>query len=159
MSEPSTALGTKLAHVEEEDLELYVMGRLTLDQACAVDAHVSECTLCGEALSGAAVSVRKLYQVSPDCPPVKENRKETRIPTNGSGSLRVLTPFSTGVIEIRIVNVSKSGLGMHVSETLSRGMIVQVQMKNAVILGEVRHCVPQGEQFHVGIVILDSLSV
>lgn len=57
---------------------------------------------------------------------------------------------------VQIFDVSKSGLGLVIAASLAEGSWVQVQVGNALALGEVRHSTPIDEQrFRIGIRLAD----
>jgi hypothetical protein len=85
-----------------------------------------------------------------------EKRREHRIPTdNHPGQIQAFSPFSPTKIRVQIMDVSRNGLKVRTPQFVGRGAIVQVLIKEAIILGEVRYCVPAGAEFDAGIQILD----
>ena len=55
-------------------------------------------------------------------------------------SLQELNPLSLERQQVKIVDISKNGVGILAPTQLFPGTIVQIRIKNAVELGEVRHC-------------------
>jgi PilZ domain-containing protein len=86
---------------------------------------------------------------------VSNRRLETRFPTDESAKMRVLRPLSGSGSEVRILDISKGGLKLQVPDPLHPGMLVQVRMKTAIALAEVRYCVPAGLGFHAGVSLQD----
>ena len=54
-----------------------------------------------------------------------------------------------------MLNLSNEGLKLRVHEPLHPGTMVQVQVRNKIVLGEVRYCLSAGADFHIGIQIRD----
>jgi hypothetical protein len=80
-----------------------------------------------------------------------DRRRERRVPGGDPGVLQVLRPFSPDMWPAQIVDSSKGGLKLEVSQSLRLGTIVQVHLKTTIMTGEVRHCTVAGKGFHVGI--------
>jgi hypothetical protein len=53
------------------------------------------------------------------------------------------------------MDVSRNGLKVRTPQFVGRGAIVQVLIKEGIILGEVRYCAPAEAKFDAGIQILD----
>jgi len=158
MAQKITVSTEQTMHLHPEDLHLYVLGRLLPDKARTVESHVSGCDFCNDGLTDAAVFVRDLSRLTVGHEDSRERRQEHRIPTDDPASIRMISPFSIAIIEVRILDASKNGLKVRTPERLSRGTIIQVHMKCDIILGEVRHCTKRGENFEAGIAIYDSIS-
>lgn len=83
-----------------------------------------------------------------------ERRKDVRAALDAPIWLRVLE--ATGApVEGRIVNISKRGMKLRLPVALQPGVGVQARMGGKIIMAEVRYCLPQGGEFHVGIEIQD----
>lgn len=80
-----------------------------------------------------------------------ERRLSVRVPSDESTALHVLKPLSTGRLAARVVDVSAGGMKLSVLEFLNPGSMVQIRLKDTIILGEVRYCVPTKDGFHVGV--------
>ena len=80
-----------------------------------------------------------------------DRRKEPRYPSDGSA--RVLVPFLFGPLTFsaRVLDVSKSGMRLKLSSPLAPGTLVQVELKNLVATGTVRHCRRDEEEYSMGI--------
>jgi len=86
----------------------------------------------------------------------KERRRHPRIATNDTASLEVVRPFSSFPMDVRILNVSKSGLKLSASESIDPGALVRVHIKGHPVMAEVRYCIPVGREFHAGIKFQDA---
>ena len=84
-----------------------------------------------------------------------EKRREHRIPSDESSQMQTFSPFSPAKIRVQIIDVSQHGLKVHTPHFVGRGTIVQVRVKEALVLGEVRYCVAAGAEFEAGIQIQD----
>ncbi len=58
-------------------------------------------------------------------------------------------------IQVQMMDVSRNGLKVRTPQFVARGAIVQLLVKQAIVLGEVRYCVPAAAEFNAGIEILD----
>jgi|SRR5579871_180075 len=145
-------------HVPDEDLELYLLARLPVHQLSAVESHLTNCGFCSSRLSelaGLGFRGLRLSNRLPGDYEGVEKRCEDRIPSDDSGQMLLVSPFSPVKIRIQITDVSRNGLKVRTSKFVDRGTIVQVRVKAAIILGEVRYCVAAGPEFDAGIHIQD----
>ena len=72
--------------------------------------------------------------------------------------MQVLNPFLDGRLAVRVLDVSRNGLRLSTDTQLLRGTLVQIYIKNIVAMGEVRHCVRIGDEYHAGIRLDDVLA-
>jgi hypothetical protein len=145
-------------HVLDEDIELYLLGRLSSHRLTSVESHLAGCTSCVARLSGMAGIVFRLIRLSRrqlGSYTGAEKRRYHRIPTDDPGHIQMFSPFSPDRIPIRVIDVSRSGLKVRVPQYIPAGTVAQVRVKQAIILGEVRYCVASGEEFDAGIQIQD----
>ncbi len=80
---------------------------------------------------------------------------ELDFPSKDPGQMRTFSPVSRVKIQIQIIDISRSGLKVRTPQLVFRGTIVQVRVREAIILGEVRYCVAAGTEFDAGIQIQD----
>ena len=145
-------------HVSEDVLELYFLGRLPPDQLSAVESHLTECSPCTHRLSnvtGVFLKLLKLKNRYPGDYEGVEKRREHRVPVDSPGQMQAFSPFSPAKSRIQTMNVSRNGLKIRTPQFVARGAMVQVVIEEAIILGEVRYCIPAGAEFDMGIQILD----
>jgi hypothetical protein len=76
----------------------------------------------------------------------KYERSEPRFITGDDATFQELSPLSLDHQKVKIVDVSKNGLGILAPKSVMVGTIVQVRIKSAVELGEARHCSAQGDK-------------
>jgi PilZ domain len=145
-------------HVSDTDLELFFLGRLPPDQLSVAESHLTDCSSCGNRLSDVLGLFLNRLSSHSRCPgnyDGTEKRREHRIPTDLSGQMQSFSPFSPTKIRVQMTDVSRNGLKIHTTQFVGRGAIVRVLIKEAIILGEVRYCIPAGTEFDAGIQILD----
>jgi len=150
--------GMPLAHIDNEDLERYLLGQISSDKLSDVEPHLVGCGSCASRLSTAAGFAFRLFKLANryiDNYAGNEKRREHRIPTDEPGQMQIFSPFSIETIPIQIRDISRNGLKVHTPRLAERGTIVQVIFKGAIILGEVRYCVADGTEFAAGIQIQD----
>ena len=142
------------AHPSDKELEMYASERLLPEQVSTVEPHLAVCSECagklpelvGFALTLQAITGRQGLRNG-------ERRRAQRIPTDEPGRMRLLSPFSPATFEIRVLNVSRNGLGVSVPCRLQMEALVQVFCKDSIILGEVRHCILSDAKYQAGIQI------
>jgi hypothetical protein len=57
----------------------------------------------------------------------------------------------------RLVNFSANGTRMTLDREVQPGTMVKVEWGSTILLGEIIYCVPQGEEFAVGLELEDAL--
>jgi hypothetical protein len=144
-------------HVPDEDLELYLLARLPVDQLSDVESHLTNCGSCMSRLSEMAGLAFRILRLSSRLRDYEgtEKRREHRIPAEDHGKMQVFSPFSLEKIRVQIADISRNGLKVRTPRFVQRASIVQVQVKKAIILGEVRYCIESGAEFDAGIQIQD----
>jgi len=146
-------LGTRAAvHLHEDDLELYARGRLEPELIPVIESHLRGCEICRETMGeglklGLALRLTQGTNVSGD-----QKRAEPRFSTDGEATLQELHPLSTERHKVKIVNVSKNGLGISSPKAIMPGTVVQLRIKDGVELGNVRYCSASGsDTFRIGL--------
>lgn len=141
------------AHVREDDLELYAFHRLGRSELERVESHMRSCEFCQKRLTEVSRLTEQIGELSrrQNDPVGEERRSEARIPTDDPAIVRLVGPL----IYARVVDASKSGIRLLLSERLNPGAQIQIQMKDIVALGEVRYCSPAGESYQAGIRLID----
>jgi hypothetical protein len=89
---------------------------------------------------------------------VRERRRHARVPTDQSASITVIR-FPLKPVGGRVLDASEGGLKLTVSESLESGTLVQVRLANMFVLAEVRYCLRQVIEFHVGIETKDVFEI
>jgi hypothetical protein len=146
-------------HAEDDDLQLYVLGRLSVTEVDVLERHVFDCAECKDRLDTTAQIVAKIFNLHRD-DEHGNKRSEPRFRISDAVFLRSLAPTMPDRWPVQIVDVSTSGLGLLVPTRLSLGVLVQVQSGTTFALGEVRYCRQISEhQFHTGIRLQDVMAL
>jgi hypothetical protein len=144
------------AHIHEDDLELYLRGRLELERTSSVEQHLLECNICREFLSvclGQQVAIHLLQGTKSES---AHKRSEPRFSAEGEAILQEIHPLSLDRQKVLIVNISKNGLGILSPKPILPGTLVQLRIKDHVELGNVRYCSAPGDDgFRVGLRLHD----
>jgi len=147
-------------HISDEELKRYALKRLRPELAFAGDSHLAASTPYSGDMPELVDFMLRLQTLRKEPSGAdREQRCEHRIVTDEPAQMRLLSPFSPDILTIRILNVSRGGLKVSVPIGLSPTALVQVRSKQAIILGEVRYCVSNGEGWHAGIKIYDVFSI
>jgi hypothetical protein len=80
-----------------------------------------------------------------------ERRTRARFPTDDAARMEVVQPLGAKAAEVRILDVSKDGLKLRVPDSLRPGSIVQIYLKSALVVAEVRYCVQADLGFYAGV--------
>jgi len=82
----------------------------------------------------------------------KRERSEVRFVTGSEAIVQELSPFSLDRQKVKIVDISKNGLGILAPKAALPGTIMQVRINAAVELAEVRYCSEcEGSEYRVGL--------
>ena len=143
-------------HIHEEDLELYARGRLQLERIATAESHLLECESCRQLLSE-----RLGQRLTP--PPIKApesdsatRRCEPRFSAEGEATVQELHPLSLDRHKVKIVNVSRNGLGIVGPKAILPGTIVQLRISDTIELANVRYCSAlEGGAFRIGLRLHD----
>jgi hypothetical protein len=138
----------KAVHSHEDDLELYVRGRLEPGYASTVESHLLECQLCREQVSRCVCILLIRQPIERTKSKRKYERSEPRFCTGDDALFQELNPLSMHRQNVKIVDVSKNGLGILARKSVSPGTIVQVRIQNNIEIGEVRYCLAFGDQVY-----------
>jgi hypothetical protein len=65
--------------------------------------------------------------------------------------MKLFNPASPVRTDIYVLEVSKGGMKLRVPEALEPGTVVQIRLKDAFALAEVRYCIKVGTELHVGV--------
>jgi Putative zinc-finger len=148
-----------LPHAHDDELHLYIFGRLSAAEVDVLERHLSECAECTERLGATAQLVAKILNLSRD-EAGTDRRTEPRFYLSDVVFLRSLSPALPDRWPVQIIDVSKSGLGLLVPLRLSPGVVVQIQSGTTFALGEVRHSRQISEnKFHTGVRLQDVIAV
>ena len=146
-----------VAHLEEDDLALYVRGHLEAALTASLEEHLWGCAACKHRLDQILHFITRLADLAHRQSLISgsEKRNEPRFATESVGVLQVLRPLSFERLQGRIINVSKSGLALHIPIQLAPATLVQLRVGTMIVLGEVRHCERSGNEFRIGLRLED----
>ncbi len=131
-------------------MELYLRGALELERIPVAESHLLECESCRQLLSDCLGQRIAFYAVNGLKSPQK--RLEPRFSTESEAILQELHPLSLERQKVKIVNVSKNGLGIVSQKAIFPGTIVQLRIKGKIELGNVRYSVALGDSgFQIGL--------
>jgi len=143
---------SSVVHIHEDDLALYLRGRLESEHIWSVEQHLLECNLCRECLSiclGHQVALHLLQRTKPE---PAQKRSEPRFSAEGEAILQEIHPLSLDRQKVMIVNISKNGLGILSPKAIFPGTVVQLRINGIVELGTVRYCSTSSDDgFRVGL--------
>ncbi len=143
-------------HVLENEMELYLKDQLGKESLAAVDAHLGSCRTCSNKLAEQDKCLWYLAELTTgEVPGDGERRRHPRLATNDPASVQILHPFSAAIWDVRIVDVSKSGLRAHSPQSLPPGSLIKVRMQYSVACGDVRYCIPAENGFFAGVRLHD----
>lgn len=86
-------------------------------------------------------------------PDPAERRKDRRIATKASATMRVLGKAAGVAALIQILDVSTRGMRINVPRALKRNERVEIRVEDMVIIGKVRYCVSKVRTYHAGVLI------
>ena len=142
-------------HVHEGELELYLKDKLSRESLETIDAHLRSCQACSGRLAEQDKCLWYLAELNSSENPDGERRRHPRVATDGPAILQVLNPFSAHVWQVRIVDVSISGVRALTTKSLQPGSLIKVKMQYSVACGDVRYCIPAEDGFYAGIRLHD----
>jgi hypothetical protein len=143
-------------HVPEKDLELYLKDELSRESISALEAHLAACEACASKLAEQDTCLWYLAELSNGDGAIDgERRRDPRMATDHPASLQVLCPFTPGAWDVRIVDVSNSGVRAHVPQMLTPGSLIKMRMQYSVACGDVRYCIPADNGFYAGVRLHD----
>ena len=139
-------------HTSDDDLVRYIQGRLDAKRLSAIDPHLEDCDTCRERLSQNVGSQLMLHLVGNAKTDESRERSEPRFSTGSEAIVQKLSPLSLDRQKVKIVDISKNGLGILAPEAVLPGTIVQVRINTAVELGQVRHCTAcEDNEYRIGL--------
>ena len=141
-------------HVLENELELYLKDHLSKESLAVIDSHLASCQACCSKLAEQDKCLWYMAELTAG-EVDGERRRHPRVATDDPATVQILHPFSAGIWDVRIVDVSKSGLRAHTPKSLPPGSLIKVRMQCSVGCGDVRYCIPAESGFYVGVRLHD----
>lgn len=85
-----------------------------------------------------------------------DRRTDVRHPSDQPATIKFLNPVqSSADVSARVLEISRGGLKLRVNRPLMPGTLVQIRFGGKLLMGEVRHCDPAGDEYHAGIRLQD----
>ena len=139
-------------HIHEDDLELYLRGQVESKRLTLIERHLLECETCQTQLSECVGQQLKLLSIQGLYPGAAQKRSEERFRTEGEATLQEIHPLSLERHKVKVMDVSKNGLGIISPKFIPPGTIVRLRIKDTVEIGNVRYCSEVGnEGFRIGL--------
>jgi anti-sigma factor RsiW len=145
-------------HLQEEELKFYALGCMSSSRNLIISSHIAKCHACADMLAQTTKYISQLAELSRLQAGDNEKRREPRIPAADPASMRMIYPTPADRVAITVVDVSSGGLKLCVPQFVAPGEVFQILLKGLIISAEVRHCLPVGDEFHVGVKIQDIFS-
>lgn len=79
-----------------------------------------------------------------------ERRRERRMPAHESVYIHIRNLFLEGTLAVRTLDWSTDGLSIRIGRSVPPGVLVQVRVKDAVVLRDVRNCVGADGTLRIG---------
>jgi len=125
---------------------------LTPERLSVIDPHLLDCDICRERLAKTVGSQLMLHFVGKAKADQKRERSEPRFSTGSEAIVQSVSPLSLDRQKVKIVDISKNGLGIIAAKAALPGTIMQVRINTAVELGEVRYCSGEdGNGYRIGL--------
>ena len=144
-----------MQHLTDDQLQLYVRGRLPEDDAAVIEAHLKDCEECTNKIAEVADFLRRFRTLNTLPPDQIEKRQEPRITVNSTAIVHAINPLNLDRVTAHVLNASTSGLKMSCQAGYQVGTLLQIRLKDAFVLGQVRYCIQEVGDFHLGIRIED----
>ncbi len=139
-------------HIHEDDLALYLRGQVESERLSLIELHLLECRMCQDQLSDCAGQQMKLLSIKGAYSGAKQKRSEQRFRAEGEAILQEIHPLALERHKVKVVDVSRNGLGIISLKSILPGTIVRLRTKDIVELGNVRYCSPfDNERFRIGL--------
>lgn len=133
-------------HPSDDDLRLYSLLRLPVNQSKTIQLHLLGCEECQRRMS----SLTRQGEASG----AFEERKDPRTAAGAPVSVRILNPPGP-MLRGWLLEVSKHGLKLALLESLHAGTQVQVRLGKQIVMAQARHCRKHDRGFEVGFEIQD----
>lgn len=132
----------QLEHPSSGDLESYYRRRLAPEQVPLIESHVLKCGWCLDRLLA--------FTRRADSSGGEADGASDWFPAGARLTIRVLDS-SCPPLAGQLLEYSKKDMKINVSEFLHPGTWVQVHFETTIAMAKVRHCVRQGQEYHVNL--------
>jgi hypothetical protein len=139
-------------HIENQDVTLFVSGKLDLEHSSSIQSHVRVCPVCKDMLVAGFLGRLAEVNQKETGNYGRERRVDSRLQSGEIGYLQTLCPLSFERPAVQIVDASKGGYGLAMNSSLATGTIVQICIGTSIVLGEVKSCrAIDNDRFRLGI--------
>ncbi len=97
-------------------------------------------------------SIRRFRDESQTTCDMEDRRREPRFPASARVEIEIQNP-RVGRVQGTVFEVSRSGLRLELPIALEAGTCIEINLKNVVVSGEVRHCRPAETGFSAGVFV------
>jgi hypothetical protein len=144
------------SHAREDDLKMYVHGRLDAVHCFVISHHLLGCHTCREYLS---VCIDLEHMPNPMGKAKSDQtsrRSELRFAIGDELHYQELSPFSVDRQKVSILDISANGVEILTPNSVLPGTIVQVRVINTAELGQVQRCTAFGDKdYRIGLRLHD----
>jgi hypothetical protein len=145
-------------HVEKEDLKLYLTGDLATQTASLIEIHIGQCESCRASLALAVAELQKGTQHAATEVEFPDKRHNPRFRADEPVVIYVLSP-EPARMSARLVEVSKKGVKIRMSQRLWPGALIQVHRRRTIVLAKMRYSVVLDDDFQIGAQIQDVIEI
>jgi hypothetical protein len=82
-----------------------------------------------------------------------ERRQDSRFTAGDAALLRRVGPLGEGGDPITIVDVSRNGLKIGTRRFIEAGTVIEIELKEVLVVGEVQHSEQFGDSFRAGVLV------
>jgi len=140
-------------HLASDVLERFAFRQAPNSEIPAIEDHLRDCEECQ----------RIVIQLSPARTgwTGEERRKEPRVTFDTPAKVKLLDPVTSTspAAHCRVLDISWHGMRLLAQRFVCAGALVQVRMSDRVVLGEVRYCDQEGDDFYVGVRLVETISI
>jgi hypothetical protein len=131
-------------HLVLEDLKRYSLGKLSEVETEAVQTHLEVCEACQRDLTK-ALDDPGWYGA--------ERRGEIRTAVDMPAAIKLLDPLtSTSPPQrARVIEISRNGMKLRAQRLMFLRTLIQIRVRDKMVLGVVRSCIQDGEEFQIGV--------
>jgi hypothetical protein len=136
-----------ISHSSTQELELYVDGKLSIEDSALIHTHLQGCEECQLRLADIALEIQ---WTGP------ERRGEPRVPVSFPGRLKLLDPVTSvgPPHDVLVTEISRNGLKVRTPRYLIPKTLVQIRFNGETVLGEVRYCTKLESGYDAGIKVV-----
>lgn len=136
---------------------LHVVSAQPIEKAAGLTISFGEAMIAGTVLYCSPKKSHYLICIVVASPP-ETRRREPRLPCNQTCALTALGHKRSEKFEAVITDISASGMGLHMSQSIEIGTMIYVETEDFLAAGQILHCRRLDEgQFAAGVELTDVL--